>query len=289
MIVDKNKIQSENRAIRRPVLGFVHIPKTAGTTVKFILRNSTFLRHCDLQPLVRDDVFTDADFRFMQKIFFFGLHSISGHSLIHPTAHLSAPVQYFTFVRDPLQRCLSHYQQMKRSRHRQGRDISFEEYMQIKDVYDHQVIRIAGEPDIEKAKHELSTRYMFVGLTERFAESMLVFQRLCPYPLNLAYKRLHVAKDNTAKKEVLDNPDSRHLLEQGNRLDVQLYHYVRDELYPALREKAGLAGREVDETEFSSSSYPLRYKLTRGYNNAIYKPLIRLRQWLAGRGQKVVK
>ena len=288
-MADKVKIQFENQTERRPILGFVHIPKTAGTTVKFILRNSTFSQHCDLQPMVRDGVFTDADFRFMQKVFFFGLHTISGHSLIHPTAHLSAPVQYFTFVREPLQRCLSHYQQMKRSRQRQGRDISFEEYMQIKDVYDHQVIRIAGEPDIEKAKHELSTRYMFVGLTERFAESMLVFQRLCPYPLNLAYKRLHVAKDNTAKQEVLDNPDSRDLLEQGNRLDLQLYHYVRDELYPALREKTGLTDRDVDETDFSSGTYPLRYKVTRGYNNAVYKPLIRLRQWLAGRGQKVAK
>jgi len=279
MMTQTNTIRPETR----PILGFVHIPKTAGTTVKFILRNSTFFRHCDLQPLVRDAVFTDADFHFMKKIFFFGLNSISGHSLIHPTAHLSAPLQYFTFVREPLQRCLSHYQQMKRSRLRQGCDITFEDYMQIKDVYDHQVRRIAGGPDIERAKHELSTRYMFVGLTERFAESMLVFQRLCPYPLNLAYKRLHVAKDNTAKQEVLDNPDSRRLLEEGNQLDLQLYNYIRDELYPGLCERAGLSLREVDEMDFVSNTYPLRYKVTRGYNNAVYKPLIRLRQWLAGR------
>jgi hypothetical protein len=282
-MADKLNIRSENRKGRRPILGFVHIPKTAGTTLKFILRNSTFLRHCDLQPLVRDDVFTDADFGFMQKIFFFGLHTISGHSLIHPTAHLSAPVRYFTFVREPLQRCLSHYQQIKRGRQKLGRDLSFEDYMQIKDVHDHQVRRIAGQPDVERAKHELATRYMFVGLTERFAESLLVFQRLCLYRINPAHRRLHVTKDNTARSEVLDNPESRRLLEQGNQLDLQLYQYVRDELYPALREKAGLSDREVDEAKFVSNSYPLRYKVTRGYNNAVYKPLVRLRQWLAGR------
>ena len=53
---------------KRPILGFVHIPKTAGTTLKFILRNSTFCRHCDLQTTVRHGTFRDEDYRFMRKV-----------------------------------------------------------------------------------------------------------------------------------------------------------------------------------------------------------------------------
>ena len=59
---------TEKRTQNRFILGFVHIPKTAGTTVKFILRNSTYFRHCDIQPLVRKNLFTDDDFKFLKKI-----------------------------------------------------------------------------------------------------------------------------------------------------------------------------------------------------------------------------
>ena len=261
----------------RPILAFVHIPKTAGTTLKFILRNSTYFRHCDLQTPVRHGIFRDDDFRFMKKVFPFGLRSIAGHSLVHPTANLSAPIQYFTFVREPLARCLSHYQQLKRGRQRIGRDLSFQEFLEIDHGRDHQVYHIAGEYQLEKAKEELS-RYLFVGLTECFAESMLVLQRLAPYPLNLEFQRRHVTKDHSARREVLENPATRRLLEEGNQLDLKLYEWVRDTLYPALREKTGIDARELDENDFRLRSYPLRYKLTRGYNMAVYRSLCKLRR-----------
>jgi hypothetical protein len=281
--MEKKIIQSENRTHHRPIIGFLHIFKTAGTTVKFILRNSTYLRHCDLQPLIKYGIFTNDDFKFLRKIFFFGVRSISGHSLICPTAHLSAPIQYFTFVRDPLQRCLSHYQHLKRSRRRRGEDITFEEFIQAEDVANHQVRCIAGDPDLAKAKHELSQRYLFVGLTERFAESMLILQRFCPYPLKIRYTRRHVTVDNTAKQDVLNNPASRRLLEENNQLDQQLYTYVRDELYPSLREKVGLSDAgDINEKHFLPTSYPLCYKLTRGYNIAVYRSLSKLRRHFAG-------
>ncbi len=268
---------TEIRGRVRPILAFVHIPKTAGTTLKFILRNSTYFRHCDLQTPVRRGIFRDDDFRFMKKVFPFGIRSIAGHSLVHPTANLSAPLQYCTFVREPLARCLSHYQQRRRARERIGCDLSFQEFLEIDHGRDRQVYHIAGGYQLSKAKEELS-RYLFVGLTERFTESMLILQRLAPYPLNLQFERRHVTKDLSARREVLENPVSRRLLEEGNQLDLKLYEWVRDELYPALREKAGIDPRKVDENDLRLRSYPLRYKLTRGYNMAVYRSLSKLRR-----------
>ncbi len=262
----------------RPILGFVHIPKTAGTTLKFILRNSTYCRHCDLQTTVRHGTFRDEDYRFMRKVFFFGLRSIAGHSLIHPTANLSAPIQYFTFLREPFARCLSQYEQIRRGRVRSGRDLSFEEFMRIPHMRDQQVYHIAGEYSLEKAKKELSTRYLFVGLTERFLESMLVLRQLAPFRLKVEFERLHVAKDKTVRQQVLDDPASRRLLEEGNQLDAQLYAWARDELYPALRAKAGIEEAELDESDFRPRGFPLRYKLTRGFNMAVYRSLSKLRR-----------
>jgi len=263
------------------MLGFVHIQKTAGTSVKFILRNSTYLKHCDIMPKEPYGIVSDKDLKLAKNVFFFGLNTISGHGLINPTDNISEPIQYFTFIRDPLQRCASHYQHIKRASNRRGKDINFEEYIRDEEKRDFQVRKIAGGPDLEKAKDTLREKFLFVGLTERFAESMVVFQHLCPYKINLQYTRLHVAKDITAKKEVLENPVTRRLLEESNALDLELYEYVRDIIYPAQLEKAGLADLKVDEKDHHQDSYPFRYKLTRGYNNAVYKSLIKLRRYFS--------
>ena len=262
----------------KPIVGFVHIPKTGGTTIKFILRNSTYGKHCDLQPLVSRGVFSAKDFRFTKKAFFFGLHTIAGHSLRSSAGHFPRSLHYFTMVRDPLQRCLSHYQHIKRARQRKGKNISFETFMVNEDITDCQVRRIAGEPNVEKAVEELTGSYFFVGLTERFAESMLILQKLTPSPLTLDYRRLHVTKDNTAKQEVLNDPALFQLLHEGNQLDLALYAFVRDELYPSLLKRAGLEEQDVDEKQFYTAAYPFRYKITRAYNQAIYRNLNKLRR-----------
>jgi hypothetical protein len=263
------------------MIGFVHIPKTAGTTVKFILRNSILLKHCDIKTINPDGILSDDDVKFAHRVFFFGLDSIAGHSLIYPTGHLSEPIQYFTFVRDPIQRCASNYQHVKRARQRGGRDVTLEEFLEDGGIHNLQVKTIAGEPDLEKAKEELQTSYFFVGLVERFAESILLFQALCPYKIDVRYERRHVAKDNTAKKEALENPDSRRLMEECNTLDMELYQFVRDVMYPAQLKKAGMEHIEVNEAELEKKFYPLRYKFTRGYNQGIYRNLMKLRKRLA--------
>lgn len=264
------------------MVGFVHINKTGGTTIKFILRNSTWFRHCDLQPLRRYGVADARDLAFAQKVFFFGLNSIVGHSLRPWVEDLPGSIDYFTILRDPLQRCLSHYQHEKRAHQRKGRDITFEEFMQNENFNDRQVRHIAGAPDVEKAKEILKSRFFFVGLLESFDESMHILQKLLPFPIKLQYKPRHVAKDNTAKKEVLDNAASRDLLHRGNQLDLELYAFVRDELYPMFREKAGIAAGGEDTPMLQPTGYPIRYKVTRFYNLGIYRSLNKLRRKIQG-------
>lgn len=260
------------------MIGFVHIPKTAGTTMKFILRNSTFLKHCDIKAKNPDGVLVDEDLEFAKKVFFFGLRSIGGHNLYYPTGNLSEPIHYFTFIREPLQRCLSQYQHVKRGLNRAGQNISFEEFIQDEEMRNVQVRWISGGQDLEKAKHELENKYMFVGLTEYFAESLAVLEALSPYKINLRYERRHVAKENTAKQEVLDNPRLCRLLEEGNTLDMGLYEFVKDVIYPTQLKKAGLENAQIDEKDHKPDPLHFRYRLTRGYNQAVYRSLMKRRK-----------
>jgi hypothetical protein len=263
------------------MVGYVHINKTGGTTIKYILRNSTWLRHCDLPTPYLDAVAEARDIAFAKKVFFFGLNSIAGHSLRPWVDDLPGPLDYFTILREPLKRCLSHYQHIKRASLRKGTDISFEEFMSNESYRDRQVRYIAGIPDVEKAKKILKERFLFVGMLENFNESMRILQKLLPFPITLHYRPRHVARDNSAKQEVLDNPDTLDLLHRGNRLDGQLYAFVRNELYPAYRQKAGIVAGE-DSPQLPPAGYPIRYKLTRFYNQAIYRSLNKLRRRLQG-------
>lgn len=262
----------------RPILAFVHIPKTAGTTVKFILRNSTFLRHCDLQPLNRQGRFTDQDFRFLRRVFFFGVRSVAGHSLVDPTERLSAPFRYFTFLREPTARCLSNYMHEKRALRRCGKDITLEAFLADPGRHDVQVRHIAGGPNLERAKKVLAEHYLFVGLTERFVESLHVLARLAPCRLDLRHRRLHVSRNVEDKRAVLEDPEAVARVRACNRLDLQLYAYVREELYPEFLRKAGIDGVEAPEEELRLDTYPIRFMVTRGFNMGVYRTLTKVRR-----------
>ncbi len=62
---------------------FVHIPKTAGTTFRYILRNSFGLSHCDTTH-TRRKLFDLGQLNAARKMFP-GLKSIGGHNVIEPT------------------------------------------------------------------------------------------------------------------------------------------------------------------------------------------------------------
>src|SRR5215510_16147106 len=107
------------------MLIFLHIPKTAGTSFRFILENSFGLGHCHAGHLDKP-VFGQEDFDLARKVFP-RLQSIAGHNLVDPL-NLSAPNPwYMTFVREPISRVFSHYQ----STVIHGRNpLSFEESLQ---------------------------------------------------------------------------------------------------------------------------------------------------------------
>ena len=260
------------------MIGFVHLNKTGGTTFKFILRNTFGLQHCDLQSKLPRRPVTEDDLCFAHKVFPFGLKSVAGHGLIDPRHHLKGRHHYVTFLRDPLKRGGSHYQHIKRAKTRSGKAYSFADYLDDPALHNLQVKTIAGSEDLDKARQELAEHYLFVGLTERFDESLRILQVLSPNPLDLRYGRLHVARENSAKREVLEDPEKRARLAEQNALDMELYRFVEAELYPALLRKALPGGAGLGEPAQNGKRYPFRYKLNRAYQQAVYRNLLKLRR-----------
>ena len=97
-----------------------------------------------------------------------------------------------------------------------------------------------GGDDLERAVRILEGKFMFVGLVERFDESLVILRRrYTAKSLNILYRSKHVAKTNELKNELLANPATRRRLEESNDIDTLLYKYVFDKLYPKYRAEYG--------------------------------------------------
>lgn len=222
----------------RPVIAFVHIQKTAGTSMKFILKNSFGIRHCDVNPVdpTPGTPFSAADLAFVRRVHP-ALASISGHEIIEPTRHLAGRVLPYTMLREPVARALSHLQDKNL---RGPAPLVLDDYLADPANHDLQVRRIAGGPDLDEARRLLEEAYLFVGLAERFDASMRAFAALCPWPLDLRARVANVAASDHIRRRLEEEPEVMARVAEANRLDAELYAWVAAQLFPRLLARAGV-------------------------------------------------
>ncbi len=217
------------------MLAFVHIEKTAGTTVQRILQQSFGTRHCDVHGWgrgwsIHEDYFSADDLHRTRRLY--NLRCIAGHG-VKPYSDLETldpGILYFTFLRDPLERCASHYQHLVQWL---GHTQPFEEWIRNHRYRNFQVRKLTGREDADRAIEILRNKLRFVGLVEHFDESIIMLKkRFADYPLNIAYRKRNVARDATLKARVLNDPGCHEALLDGNREDLKLYAFVTSSLFP---------------------------------------------------------
>lgn len=257
------------------MLAHVHIQKTGGTTLNYILRCSHGLRYCNARTWDKSStLFTAADLKRLRLICPH-LRSISGHR-VTPASDLPPDIDYVTFLRDPIERTVSHYQYRVQ---RFGDRESLHDWLRHGRIRNLQVKRFAGgKEDIDVAKDNLK-QCAFVGLTEHFDKSLVMAKCvLQPYRLRIAYQRRNTATDNTIKRQLLTNKETRQLLEKANHLDLELYRWARDELFTAQVGQYGpTLSRDVERFEAQrSGSKNLRYYTGTVWQRYAYRTVLNL-------------
>ncbi len=235
----------------RPLLVFVHINKTAGTTLRYILRSSYGARHCDVEPwhgAWTDPPFTTADLHRVRKLYP-RLASIAGHRITGyvDLEESGTDFRYLTFLREPIALCASRFQYQLE--YRKKKNLVFEEWIQKDWVRNSQTQLIGGTTDPADAISVIDRKAMFVGLTERFDESIVLLRGLRAPDLDISYRPVNLAKRSGVAKRLLADHETRRLIVDANRSDLELFEYVQRDVFPA-QERAYGSSLERSVAEF---------------------------------------
>ncbi len=217
---------------------FLHIPKTAGVTMNRILYReygNRLLRYTinNYEPeksITPNLKAISAENRLIAGHFPFGLHE-----------KLPGRARYFTVLRHPVDRTVSHYYFVKKSvdhplhQHVIGKDIDLISYITGKitaETTHDQVRRLsglepaaAGETALARAKNNLeSPIFAAAGLTERFDETLLLLKKRLGWKRYPLYRRQNITKKRPRIVEI--DPGALQRIERANAWDMQLYRYA---------------------------------------------------------------
>jgi len=272
------------------MLVFVHINKTAGSTVRYILRSSYGSRHCDVEPSLRKSEgspFSTADLRRLRRIYP-RLSSIAGHRVMGyvDLEEEGTEFSYLTILRDPVKLTASRFQY--HVEHRKKKGLVFDEWIQREWLRDAQTKRIAGSSSVDDAIRVIQRKQIFVGLTERFDESIVLLKALRARDLCIDYQPVNVARRTVLAQELVSNTQTHRALIDANQADLALYAHVKHELYPTFQREFGLSLDDAvaDYQRHSRQKWNKRKLLaSRLKRHGVYRPLLGLyRAAVAGKG-----
>ena len=219
---------------------FVHIPKTAGTTLHRII---------DQQYPRRIRLFVRHHYKGVQKLKDLSiaqraqLHMVRGHIPYGLHRYLPRPAKYFTILREPVERVISYYFFVQREPDHYLYDYANTPGMTIRRyLEDHMSLQTDnfqtrlvsgiwtdvgyGECDratLALAKRNLAERFAVVGLTERFDETLLLLQRAFGWG-NVYYRWQNVTQGRPRRQAL--PPETLDVIAAHNQLDLELYAFA---------------------------------------------------------------
>jgi len=223
-------VGGERQGAQEPVLVFLHIPKTAGTTLRRIIR----------RQYPRGTVWeTDSNyFPPLSPEQYARLRVVQGHVMYGLHEQLPRPVRYITVLRHPVERTLSAYYYVRRRPkdplHALAHRLSPDEFSAEAGPHalNYQTRFLSGQPaDLSAATLPLALRnldeHIAFGLDSRFDESLLLFRRLLGWG-SVHYRRENVTRGRPRGDEV----EARVIaaIERQNPLDMELYAHAERRL-----------------------------------------------------------
>jgi len=214
---------------------FIHVPKTGGSTFLSVLRRNFPASDVLLPDAQKDKNLVEID-QALTRLSAQHARSIHGHFPLSYRDRLPSNARYATILRDPVQRQYSHYQWSYGRKLAAGKDWPVSKALgkgRLVDNLQTRMLSALEDPFTRPADDDLLNaalaeleRLAFVGLVERFPESML-----------LAQERLGLRHISYFRRNVRGTPHPPvdvDALREHNQLDLQLYEHAVAMLAPDL-------------------------------------------------------
>lgn len=211
-------------------LVFVHVPKTAGTTLRTIID-----RQYPRRAIFWSDGPADvARLRALPEDERRQLLVVQGHVMYGIHEHLFVPVDYITMLRDPVELVTSMFyftlRKYPRAMTRWTKNLSLAEFAAhpIYLMRNLQTRAISGmktndRAALDAAKTNLATRIRAFGLSDRFDESLMLFTRILGWR-NVFYHAMNVSR--RPGRDALPG-EAVAVMREHNGLDLELYAFAR--------------------------------------------------------------
>ena len=221
---------------------FLHIGKTAGTSLRQVLRRN--YRASDIMLVRvrgRPREETLNQFAALPKEARESPRLLFGHTVFGLHEHVPRPYTYITMVRKPLSLVLSQYRFVLRTAGHRHHDLVTSQHMSIEEYVrsgislemdNSQTRAIAGDLStpygectnemLATAKRNIEEDFAVVGLTERFDETLILLQK------TFGWSKIHYVRANVAphSSPLVLSDEARRLIAEHNQFDDELYRYA---------------------------------------------------------------
>jgi hypothetical protein len=240
---------------------FLHVPKTAGTTLhRIIERQYRPEQVYSFGPLAHESI---NEFQNMSEARRAEIRMLKGHMGFGLHEYLPGPSTYFTVLREPIERVISYYYFVRRTPQHYLYDFISSDDKSLKGFIESrinimldnaQTRMISGvwyelgfgectEAVLEAAKRNLRENFTVVGLTEKFDETLLLLKRAFGWQ-SLFYARQNVTANRPVKDAL--SPATLEAVVKFNRLDIELYQYGTTLFQEQVRQQGPSFAREVE-------------------------------------------
>jgi len=223
----------------KPKIAFIHIPKTAGTSLRQIVAKEYLPKEClylyeDLlanfkKPYIFQAIKVNLSLaKILYGHFYFGIHE-----------SLEVPSVYICVLRNPIKRVISYYNHIAHNPSEVAIYKKIQGGMSLLEMLQNQVSAqtdnlmtrmLAGKMNasfkdqqiLEVAIENIHKYFYFIGLTENFSDSVNVLGK------KLGWKQHEIPYSNVNSNKIVQEIDSktRSAIEEHNHLDILLYEYI---------------------------------------------------------------
>ncbi|HCX31142.1 MAG TPA: hypothetical protein DHU55_15455 [Blastocatellia bacterium] len=251
---------------------FLHVPKSAGTTLNRLIEwEYPLFQMYSVDPVLfrwsrahlwRLPKRRLKRFRIFKGHMLFGLHKI-----------IPQPATYITVLREPIDRVISAFYFMRNYKLHPNYWKFRRESWTLEDFVRHPHTRdniqckmVAGAPyeeactaeTLAQAKENLLRHFSVVGLTERFEESLALMKLRFGWKLE-SYSSFNVTRARPKKRDL---PQATlDLIAERNRFDIELYECAAKRFQEAIDKNAAEVSETVRQLEAARIQDPLRSKL----------------------------